>query len=152
MLANPEGDRVARAMGPGTRCATMDSNRAECTGMLSFLRFLIQILTHANSDISLRGLVGTDSQSMLDRLFKKGMDPSTPKELAILDVLDAEWDLLVEIQHALRELPGVDLTYVKGLQDDKKEYAKLPVMAQLNVDTDRLAGKYNQVHGARRPF
>ena len=120
--------------------------------MLSFLRFLIRISTYANSDISWRGLVGTDSQSMLDRLFKKGTDPSNHKELAILDVLDAEWDLLVEIQHALRELPGADRTYVKGHQDDKKVYAKLPLMAQLNVDADRLSGKYNQDHGARRPF
>lgn len=32
------------------------------------------------------------------------------KQIAVLDVLDAEWDLLVEIQDTLRELPGVDLT------------------------------------------
>jgi hypothetical protein len=38
------------------------------------------------------------------------------KQLADLDVLDAEWDLLVEIQDLLRELPGVTLTYVKGHQ------------------------------------
>ena len=144
MLANTEGDRVAWAMGPA-RCATMDSYRAECTGMLSFfLRFLLRISIYVNSDIFWRGLVvGTDSQSMLNRLFKKGTHPGIPKELAILDVLNAEWDLLVEIQHALRELPGVDLTYVlKGHQDDKKAYDRLPLMA----------GKYNQDHGARHPF
>jgi hypothetical protein len=62
------------------------------------------------------------------------------------------WDLLVDIQHALRELPGIDLTYVKGHQDDKKAYDRLPLMARLNVDADRLAGKYNKEHGAWRPF
>ena len=151
MLANPEGERVAWAMGPA-RCAQMDSYRAECTGMLSLLRFLIRISIFANSDFQWRGLVGTDSQSMLDRLFKKGSNPGSSKMLANLDVLDAEWDLLIEIQHALRDLPGVDLTYVKGHQDEKKAYDRLPLMAQLNVDADRLAGKYNQEHGASRPF
>ena len=130
----------------------MDSYRAECTGMLSFLRFLLRIATYANSDIPWRGLVGTDSQSMLDRLFKKGSNPGILKELATLDVLNAEWDLLTAIQHALRELSGVDLVYVKGHQDDKKTYDRLPLMAQLNVDADRLAGKFNKDHGARCPL
>ena len=133
MLANTEGERVAWAMGPA-RCANMDSYRAECTGMLSLLRFLIRISLNSNSDIPWRGLVGTDSQSMLDRLFRKGHSLGTSKELAILDVLDAEWNLLVEIQHALQEFPGVDLTYVKGHQDVGKEYDRLPLMAQLNVE------------------
>jgi hypothetical protein len=98
-----------------------------------------------------RGLVGTDIQSMIDRLYVPGTG-NTSKQLVTLDVLDAEWDLLVEIQDALRELPGVDITDAKGHQDDKRAYASLPLMARLNVDADRLAGQYNQEHGAHRPF
>lgn len=49
-------------------------------------------------------------------------------------------------------MPGVVLTYVKGHQDNRKAYDRLPLMAQLNVDADRLAGKYNREHGARCPF
>jgi hypothetical protein len=152
MLANIDGGRVASAMGPA-RGAKMDSYRAECTGMLSFLRFLINMSSYTNNvDGFWRGVIGTDSQSMLDRLFVKEANASAPKQLAILDVLDPEWDLLVEIQEALRDLPGVDLVYVKGHQDDRKEYAMLPLMTQLNVDADRLAGKYNREYGANRPF
>ena len=58
----------------------------------------------------------------------------------------------MEIQEALREMPGVDLIYVKGHQEDRVPYDRLPLMAQLNVDADRLAGKYNNEHGASRPF
>ena len=151
ILANTEGERVASSMGPA-RCAKMDSYRAECTGMLSILRFLIRIAMYTNMEDPWRGLIGTDtSQSMLDSLFEPG-EPHTRRQLATLDALDAEWDLLVEIQEALRELPGVDLVYVKAHQDDRVAYDCLPLMAQLNVDADRLAGKYNREHGAHRPF
>ena len=75
-----------------------------------------------------------------------------PKQLATLDVLDAEWDLLVEIQEALKDLPGIAIVYVKGHQDDRVSYERLPLMAQLNVDADRLANQFQQEHGARRPF
>ena len=149
MLSNTERDQVAWAMGPA-RCAKVNSYRAECTGMLSLLRFLIQLSNYTNSDEPWRGLVGTDSQSMIDRRYVAGTG-NTSKQLASLDVLDAEWDLLVEIQDALRELPGVDITYVKSHQDDKRAYASLPLMAQLNVDADRLAGQYHKKHGAHRP-
>ena len=150
IVANTEGHRVASANGPA-RCAKMDSYRAECTGMLSLLRFLIRLAVYTNMDTPWRGLVGTDSQSMIDRLYVSGTHNYT-KQLATLDVLDAEWDVLIEIQDALRELPGVDITYVPGHQDDRVPYAQLPLLARLNVDADRLAGDYHRDHGARRPF
>ena len=149
-LSNPEGDRVATAMGPA-RGASMDSYRAECTGMLSLLRFLVRVAGYTNQEFPWRGLIGTDSQSMLDRVYDSGGQEGTRK-LAVLDVLDPEWDLLVEIQDALQELPGVSLTYVKGHQDDRAPYERLPLVAQLNVDADRLAAQYHNDHGARRPF
>ena len=150
MLSNPEGDIAASAMGPA-RGAKMDSYRAECTGMLSLLRFLFRLGHYSHMDALWRGVIGTDNQSMLDRLYKA--DPTNSrKQLASLDVMDPEWDLLMEIQESLREMPGVTLTYVKGHQDDRTEYGRLPLLAQLNVDADRLAGRYNREHGARRPF
>ena len=106
IVANTEGYRVASTMGPA-RCPKMDSYRAECTGMLSLLRFrLIRLAMYAkNMDKPWRGLVGTDSQSMIDRLYVAGTNNPT-KQLVTLDVLDAEWDLLIEKQDALRELPS----------------------------------------------
>ena len=98
MLSNTVGIRVAWANGPA-RGATMDSYRAECTGMLSLLRFLVRIAVFVNMDDPWRGLIGTDGQSLLDRLYVKG-PAHTLQQLAKLDTLDAEWDLLVEIQNA----------------------------------------------------
>lgn len=53
-------------MGPA-RCAAMDSYRVlECTVLLSLLvRFLICMALFANKDERWRGLIGTDSQSLL---------------------------------------------------------------------------------------
>jgi hypothetical protein len=77
---------------------------------------------------------------MLDSLYTS--DGAAPTKILadLLDVLDAEWDLLVEIQDALKEMPGIDLIYVKSHQDDQVPYDRLPLMAQLNVDADKLAG------------
>jgi hypothetical protein len=138
-LSNPEGDRVAKAMGPA-RGASMDSYRAECTGMLELLRFLVRLGLYTNQEFPWKGLIGTDSQSMLDRLYEpRGSDGN--QKLAVLDVLDPEWDLLLEIQGALQELPGVSLTYVKGHQDDRVTYKRLPLMAQLNVDAAKRGSR-----------
>jgi hypothetical protein len=151
MVANTEGERAV-SMGPA-RGGAMNSYRAECTGMLSLLRFLLRIAQFVNMDEQWRGLIGTDSQSMIDALYDgEETDEDGAKQLAVLDVLDAEWDLLTEIQGSLRELPGVHITFIKGHQDDRVPYERLPLMAQLNVDADRMAGKYQRTFGAQRPF
>jgi hypothetical protein len=67
-------------------------------------------------------------------------------------VLCPDWDILVEIQFALKHLPGLRLKYVKGHQDDKTPYAQLPLLAHLNVDADGLAGHFQDRHGHNRPL
>ncbi len=62
-----------------------------------------------------------------------------------------DWDILIEIQNALSQLPGLSLKYVKGHQDNKTPYVELPLLAQLNVDTDRKAGKFQDLYGQDRP-
>jgi hypothetical protein len=64
--------------------------------MLSILHFLIRIAMFTNMEDPWRGLIDTNSQSMLDSLYEAGA-AHTRKQLATLDVLDAEWDFLVEI-------------------------------------------------------
>lgn len=68
MMSNTEGERAASGMGPA-RGAAMDSYRAECTGMLSLLRFLLRLAQFMNMDERWRGLIGTDSQSVIDALY-----------------------------------------------------------------------------------
>ena len=108
-------ERAASGMGP-SRGAVMDSYRAECSGLLSILRFLIRLSEFSDMFEEWRGAIGTDSQSMLDRLFCKPTSVNSDQQrfYADLDPLLPERDLLVEIQNSLRILPGVSVVYVKG--------------------------------------
>jgi hypothetical protein len=66
---------VATGMGP-SRGQVMDSYRAECSGMLSILRFLIRVAEYTQMVDDWEGTIGTDSQSMLDTVF--GRDKTGP--------------------------------------------------------------------------
>ena len=69
-------ERAATGMGP-SRGEAMDSYRAECSGMLSFLRFLIRLAEFTAMFEPWCGVLGTDSQSLIDRLFQKESLPSS---------------------------------------------------------------------------
>ena len=104
------------------------------------------------------GTIGTDSQSVLDTLNGKDLDPQQvdrPMRLegggVTLDVLIPEWDVLVEIHQTLIKLPQIKLEYVKGYQARTKAYVQLDQMAQLNVDADAKAAQYQDTCGACRP-
>ncbi len=66
----------------------------------------------------------------------------------ILDCLRPDWDILIEIQSELKQLPRVTLQYFKGHQDNTTPYHSLDLRGQLNVDADTQAGIYNQDFGA----
>jgi ribonuclease HI len=155
MISNAVGERAAAGMGP-SRGWRMDSYRAECSGMLSLLRFLIRVGEYTFRVDSWCGTIGTDSQSMLEKLFGQSTvrsgEPLTAAKLQELDVMVAEWDLLREIQESLRTLPEVTLKYVKGHQDVHQVYTRLTILAQLNVDADDKASEYQQQYGKAHPF
>ena len=155
MISNDSGERSAAGMGP-SRGWKMDSYRAECSGLLSLLRFLIRLGEYTFKVDNWIGTIGTDSLSMLEKLFgrtrvKSGV-PLTAAMLGELDVMTAEWDLLKEIQVSLGLLPEVKLTYVKGHQDATRAYNRLPLLAQLNVDADDKAKEFQTQHGKAHPF
>jgi hypothetical protein len=127
--------------------------------MLAILRFLIRLASYTDMFCTWAGTVGTDSQSLLDTLFGRNTTTATTIDsanitsgLPQLDPLIPEWDLLTEIRHTLQHLPFVKLEYVKGHQDNDKSYSQLTQMAQLNVDADRMAGKYQTEYGRAHPF
>jgi hypothetical protein len=155
MISNTSGGRAAAGMGP-SRGWRMDSYRAECSGMLSLLRFLIRLGEYTFRVDNWKGTIGTDSQSMLEKLFGrtkvKSGEPLIAAQLKELDVMTAEWDLLMEIQVSLRLLPEVELTYVKGHQDASRAYSRLSLLAQLNVDADDKAKEFQEQHGKAHPF
>jgi hypothetical protein len=158
IISTSQGERAATGMGP-SRGQVMDSYRAECCGMLSILRFLIRLSEYTNMVAEWQGIIGTDSQSMLDTILGRDQarpaasEPTPlPTQQVPLDPLIPEWDLLVEIRLALRQLPFVKLVHVKGHQDKHKAYNRLSLRAQLNVDADDLASKYQQEFGRAHPF
>ncbi len=124
--------------------------------MLSILRFLIRVGEYAFRVGNWIGTIGTDSRSMLEKLFRnKNVREGTTlaaTALAELDVMTAEWDLLQEIQLALRLLPYVKLKYVKGHQDAHRAYGRLSLIAQLNVDADDKLGSTKRVTGKLIPL
>lgn len=158
MISTPSGERAACGMGP-SRGLVMDSYRAECSGLLAILRFLIRIAEYTDMFGEWNGTIGTDSQSLLDTLFgrQQGMPAAaTPTKFSatrmLIDPLIPEWDLLIEIRNSLQLLPEVQLVYVKGHQDQNNAYERLTLLAQLNIDADNMASQYQRNFGRAHPY
>jgi hypothetical protein len=156
-LSTDQGIQAATGMGPA-RGPRPSSYRAEGYGLLSILRFLIRIAEFTGRVEPWHGILVTDSQSVLktlgggDKEFNATDEPvRIDGDTVVLDVLCPDWDILIEIQHALTLLPGLQLKFIKGHQDDKTPYAQLPLLARLNVDADAKAGQYQDLHGQDRP-
>jgi hypothetical protein len=159
-MSDDRGMRVATGMGPA-RSPTPYSYRSEGYGMLAMLCFLKRLAEFTEQWEPWHGIVATDSQSVIDTLHGR-----TPNDAAdpygdlasrtnildvVLDPLIPEWDVIASIQTLLREMPGLTLVHVRGHQDKKTAYHRLPLLAQLNVDADALAGQYQRDLGAFRP-
>ena len=155
-IRDERGTTVVQGMGPAPG-SKPTSYRAEAYGMLSIMRFLIRIAEYTDMHRSWKETLGTDSQSVLDTLSGRDVDPQaedTPVALhgskVVLDVLCPNWDILIEIQKSMEQLPDVKLAYVQGHQDRDKPYHTLCTMGQLNVDADRKAAQFQEEHGAYR--
>ena len=93
------------------------------------------------------GLIATDSQSLIDTLTGNALNlerrQTEPIDLdfnrVVLDVMIPEWDILIETQRSFAKLPGLQRKHIEGHQDDNLSYSRLLLLAQLNVDADRLA-------------
>ena len=158
VLCTDQGVQAATGMGPA-RGPRPSSYRAEAYGLLSILRFLIRIAEFTGTIDPWHGTLATDSQSVLKTLGggdKKFLALDEPVRIdgttVVLDVLCPDWDILIEIQHALEQLPGLCLKYIKGHQDDKLPYERLPLLARLNVEADALASQFQNHHGQDRPI
>ena len=157
-LSTDQGDRMARCMGPA-RGARLDSYRAEAYGMLSVLCFLRRLAEFIGQRDEWKGILATDSQSLLDTITDGHYIPAPTsdhrpcaiKPLRYLNVMDADWDLTSSIVTAALTMKGVELQYIQGHQDRTCEYEHLPLLAQLNVDADAMATQYQRNHGQSRP-
>ena len=152
VLSTDQGFQAATGMGPAR------GPRAKGYGLLSILRFLIRVAEFTGRVEAWRGVLVTDSQSVLktlgggDRPFDATDEPVSIDGMdVVLGVLCPDWDILIEIQHALKQLPELQLKFIKGHQDEKIPYAQLPLLARLNVDANAMAGSYQDCQGQDRP-
>ena len=60
----------------------------------------------------------------------------------VLDVMSPDWDILVEVQQVLQNLPSVRLQFVRGHQDTAMAAHRLLLLAQINEEADALANQY----------
>ena len=158
MMSTRSGERAVQGMGP-VRGRVLHSYRAEATGLLSVLRFLIRLREFTFMHEQWEGIVATDSESLLNTLSggaMKHLRQDAPLDLdfnqVILDVLIPEWDILIEIQKSIKLLPRVRLEYTPGHQDRLRLYETLPLLGQLNADADRIASEYQEEFSSRTPF
>jgi hypothetical protein len=152
-MSNDLGERVAVGMGPA-RGSVATAFRSEAYGMLSALRIVIRLAEFTGQQTDHDGIFATDSESVLETIMHKDRREGEEKvysKMKRLDVLVPDWDVLFEIQGTLSSLPFLKLQHVKGHQDRHKPYHQLSLLAQLNVDADDQANKFQRLHGAARP-
>jgi hypothetical protein len=61
-------------------------------------------------------------------------------DVVVLDCPCPDWDLLIEIQSAMKRMPLVMLQCFIGHKDNTMSYCSLPLLGQLNINVDKLAG------------
>ncbi|KAI2497032.1 hypothetical protein MHU86_17458 [Fragilaria crotonensis] len=106
----------------------------------------------------------TDSQSLIDTVQQKqapaaslnGATVPSDTDMATipsfpLEPTLPEWDVLRGSQALLHDMPQLALQHVKGHQDRDFPYRHLSLLAQLNVDADAQALRYQRKFGQSRP-
>jgi exonuclease III len=159
ILSTVLGERAATGMGP-VGGSHVQPYRAEAVALLSLLCFFCRLAEFVGKHDQWHGVIVTDSQSLLDTLAKWSFQvvPTPPRQSPTYtstpynDVLLSEWDVLIEIYQLLRRMPYITLEYVKGHQDRHQPYQELPLKAQLNVDADEAAKKYQRTFTTIHPI
>ena len=144
------------------------SYRAEGYGLLSYLRFLHHASLFTGLPIK-GGVSGCDNISLVNNVNAKDVPPDDPlAKFGFDDSVDPEtllsaanfsnrtmvsdWDVLTMITTTIDALKfPITIKHVKGHQDNHCTYETLPILAQLNVDADRLAGRFQRLYGKPRP-
>ena len=148
VLALKDGTRLAYGAGP-VDGHNPNSFRAEGQGMLSvacLLRRLVQWTSHSST---LTGILATDNSGLVDRVT----DQSIYKYPVPNMTFKPDWDIVQGIVATLASFPiAPTFRHVQGHQDRDQSIASLPLLAKLNVEADRHAGEYRDLHGRHRPI
>ena len=136
MLSLPSGKRLVECSGPVY--GVESSHRAEATGLLSVLKFVVHLSEYCNRPIPKRLHFASDNRGLIQRVKSR-------KEFTFnytTNTLTPDWDLIKAIHTQYTKFEESTLEHVKGHQDKKVAYEDLPLVAQLNVDADMEAGNY----------
>ncbi len=103
-ISTDKGERIATGMGPA-RGARQHSYRAEAYGMLALYIFLHRLAEYTQTITPWKGIIATDSQSLLDTVLgiRQYTEVTSEAPLPRLDVLTPEWDILVQIQDFIKK-------------------------------------------------
>jgi hypothetical protein len=146
-------------MGPA-RSSSPHAYRSESYGLLSLLCFLHPLAEFTGKHEPWFGIVATDSQSLIDTVFQTPSVDLPQRDRSFRESLSTvcktpleptipEWDVICGIQVLLFAMPDVKLQHVRrGHQDRRTPYSQLPLLAQLNVDADAQASKYQCEYGS----
>ena len=140
VLSSRGSKRTAKGYGPCN--GQLSSLRSEASGMLAVSLFpsLIQAFTNNFFEcISVKFLADNNSLIKRQRHHQEYTIPYTNNTVV------SEYDLTEQIYqtHQTSSIETI-FSHVKGHQDDNDDYKKLPLHAQLNVDTNRLADLYHK--------
>lgn len=146
VLSSPSGQRVLNGCGP-VRGGRISSYRAEAWGILASVRIIHHLTEYTMRPTPFQGQMACDNKAAVHQVrtflpsrHSSGSTPCfTPAALS-LDPLAAEWDVLNEIYHTVRDTWGTTtIAHIKGHQDRDKPLNELPLLAQLNIEADHLA-------------
>jgi hypothetical protein len=154
ILSSDEGERLATGMGPASG-SRPNSFRSEGYGLLALLLFLQRLAEYIQQHEPWVGMIATDSKSLVDTVGAQYKVTNQANQLRSyrrpLNPLSPEWDVVVGIQHLLHDMPGLQFQHIRGHQDKTTEFHRLPLLAQLNVEADELANRYQRDLGTHRP-
>jgi hypothetical protein len=133
-----DGAPIAEASGPA-HGSKATSYRSEGYGLASATKFFVHLFKFCCVSPSWSFHFVSDNLGLIRRIIQL----SRYSEHFPNVTLQPDWDIIREIQLAIRDLrrPST-FAYVKGHQDDHHAYEDLSLEARLNVDADSLAGSF----------
>ncbi|KAI2513078.1 hypothetical protein MHU86_1370 [Fragilaria crotonensis] len=126
------------------------------------VRFIHHVMKYTSMSIPFHGQMACDNKAIVQQvstflptpvLGNDGQTSTTGvRRHFTLDPLAPEWDLLIEIYHTVCDTwTDTTIQHVKGHQDQDAEKGDLPLLAQLNIEADQLAGQHQRQHPEPSP-
>ena len=132
MTNEEETGAIARTEPTESDPESMTSYRGELAGVHCMINFLVK-----NDKTHIPLELWCDNESVL-KAINPTVDPT------FISLCKAEGALVQQTKLLLRKFKNVTLNHVKGHQDNKIPYEKLPLPARLNVDCDEFAKDWMQ--------